>query len=270
MDNEKMGQFISELRKSQEMTQKELAAKLNITDKAVSKWERGLSSPDIALLSPLSDILGVTTNELLSGERSEAEVAAVEASVVNALHYADKAVKIRANSILSICAVAYSALLLLGIIVCAICDLAVSGALTWSLIPISAILFAWVSLFPVIKYGSKGILGALLAGSASLLPFLYVLDHLIKTTDMILPVGGRMAVISMAFLWAVFGVFRWLKARKLLAGAVSLVLAIPLNFFIDLALSQQLNEPLLDVWDILAVAILMLAAAILFALNKRR
>ena len=43
MDNEKMGAFIAELRKEKQMTQRELAAKLNITDKAVSKWERGVS-----------------------------------------------------------------------------------------------------------------------------------------------------------------------------------------------------------------------------------
>jgi len=61
MNNEKMGRFISELRKSRQLTQKDLAAKLNITDKAVSKWERGLSCPDISLLSPIAGILGVTT-----------------------------------------------------------------------------------------------------------------------------------------------------------------------------------------------------------------
>jgi len=49
MTNEKIGQFISELRKFNKMTQKDLAAKLNITDKAISKWERGLSWPDISL-----------------------------------------------------------------------------------------------------------------------------------------------------------------------------------------------------------------------------
>ena len=65
MDNEKVGQFILGLRKANQMTQKELAEKLNISDKAVSKWERGLSYPDISLLSSLSDILGVTTRGMI-------------------------------------------------------------------------------------------------------------------------------------------------------------------------------------------------------------
>lgn len=67
--NEQFGQFLNELRKEKKLTQMELAEKLYISDKAVSKWERGLSMPDISLLLPLSQILGVTTTELLSGKR---------------------------------------------------------------------------------------------------------------------------------------------------------------------------------------------------------
>ena len=55
MDNVKFGQFIAKLRKEKNMTQKELAEKLHLTDKAISKWERGLSFPDIATLKPLSE-----------------------------------------------------------------------------------------------------------------------------------------------------------------------------------------------------------------------
>lgn len=69
INNEQFGQFLSQLRKEKELTQKQLAEKLYISDKAVSKWERGLSLPDISLLMPLAKILGVTTTELLRGER---------------------------------------------------------------------------------------------------------------------------------------------------------------------------------------------------------
>lgn len=68
IDNEKFGVFLAQLRKQKGFTQKELAQKLFISDKAVSKWERGLSMPDIALLSPLADLLGVTITELLRGQ----------------------------------------------------------------------------------------------------------------------------------------------------------------------------------------------------------
>lgn len=69
LDNEKCGAFIALRRKEKEMTQKELAQKLMLSDKAVSKWECGLSMPDVSLLVPLSELLDVTTTELLCGEQ---------------------------------------------------------------------------------------------------------------------------------------------------------------------------------------------------------
>jgi len=69
MDKEKTGQLITELRKEKGLTQKQLADALNVTDKAVSKWERGLSFPDISMLEPLSDLLGISIMEILAGER---------------------------------------------------------------------------------------------------------------------------------------------------------------------------------------------------------
>lgn len=71
MNQEKIGKFIAELRKENNLTQTQLAEKLNITKNAVSKWERGLSLMDISLLKPLSEILGVSVSELLNGKRIE-------------------------------------------------------------------------------------------------------------------------------------------------------------------------------------------------------
>ncbi len=69
IDKDKFGAFLSQLRKEKGLMQKELAEKLYVSDKAVSKWERGLSIPDVALLVPLSEILGVTVTELLECRR---------------------------------------------------------------------------------------------------------------------------------------------------------------------------------------------------------
>ena len=68
MDNEKFGKFIKELRKQNNLTQKELAAKLNLTDKAISKWERGLSFPDITMLNDIAEVFHVDVSEILNGE----------------------------------------------------------------------------------------------------------------------------------------------------------------------------------------------------------
>ena len=65
MEKQTLGQKIAELRKAKNMTQLELATKLNITDKAVSKWERDISCPDINTFPKLADILEVSVDELL-------------------------------------------------------------------------------------------------------------------------------------------------------------------------------------------------------------
>ncbi len=69
MDQIKTGKFIAEERKSKGCTQRQLAERLGISDKTVSKWERGNGFPEVSLLLPLCGELGITVNELLAGER---------------------------------------------------------------------------------------------------------------------------------------------------------------------------------------------------------
>ena len=73
MDQEKIGRFIAELRKENSLTQKELAEKLNVSDRTVGNWERGRNLPDPSLFVPLCSILGITLTELFNGERIETE-----------------------------------------------------------------------------------------------------------------------------------------------------------------------------------------------------
>ena len=73
MEKQTLGQKISELRKAKNMTQLELANKLNITDKAVSKWERDISCPDINTFPKLAEILEVSVDELLKANSPKEE-----------------------------------------------------------------------------------------------------------------------------------------------------------------------------------------------------
>lgn len=82
IDKKEFGSFIAQLRKEQDLTQKELAEKLFLSDKAVSKWETGYSIPDTTLLVPLAEILGVTVTELLECRRSEKSTLAPEEAEV--------------------------------------------------------------------------------------------------------------------------------------------------------------------------------------------
>lgn len=105
MNYKEIGLFISKKRKELNMTQKELADKLNVTDKAVSKWERGLGCPDISILEVLSNILGVSILELLKGRNIEGEVIpVVEADdyLKNTINYSKKSLNKKILDLLTI------------------------------------------------------------------------------------------------------------------------------------------------------------------------
>lgn len=100
MDNAKTGSFIKSLRAEQGLTQRELAERLHITDRAVSKWERGLNAPDIALLEPLAEILGASVVELIRGERipEEEHIPVTEEHTREVLAYSGQEVRRRERS----------------------------------------------------------------------------------------------------------------------------------------------------------------------------
>lgn len=87
MDQEKIGLFIKQLRNEMKMTQADLAKKINVTDRAVSKWERGKGLPDISLLEDLSKIFDVSILEILKGEKLEKELIK-ESNILDMLKYA--------------------------------------------------------------------------------------------------------------------------------------------------------------------------------------
>ena len=90
MDNQKFGRFIRDLRKKANMTQKELGEKLNVTDKAVSKWERGLGFPDITIINLLAETFGITASEVLNAEIGKKETVDVEKAVQEAVEKVTK------------------------------------------------------------------------------------------------------------------------------------------------------------------------------------
>lgn len=152
MNQTKTGKFIAKCRKEKNLTQAQLAEKLSITDRAVSKWETGKSMPDSSIMLALCEILGISVNELLSGEAVDTEHYEQKADEnLLALKREDETNKKRHVLI----AILFSTILLSGIAVCLICNIAVSGSLTWSLIPTNSILFAWVLIFPMILTGKK-------------------------------------------------------------------------------------------------------------------
>ena len=101
MDIIKIGKYIAENRKKKNMTQEQLAEKIGVTSKTISRWENGNYMPDISLLKPLSEELGITLNDLLSGEKVEKEKyqEKLEENIINTIDYSSKKVIEKNNSI---------------------------------------------------------------------------------------------------------------------------------------------------------------------------
>lgn len=243
------------------LTQTQLAEKLNITDRAVSKWETGKSMPDSSIMLGLCEILGITVNELLSGEKIDMESYEKKADEnLITLKKKDEN-NMTKNVIISIL---FSATLLIGIMVCLICNIALSGNLTWSLIPVSSIVFAWVVSFPGIVLGKRGIIVSLISLSIFIVPYLFLLGSLIKVKE-VFSIGAVVAVTSIVFLWIIAAVFiRIGKERKLVALGTTFLLTIPFMIIINVILSKMIDEPVLDVWDMLSIFLLLIFAFVCF------
>ena len=105
MDSQKFGTFIAQCRKNKKMTQSDLAAKLNVTDKAIGRWERGVGFPDINTIEPLAAALDVSVAELMKSERineSEMSIAMNNEIVNNALNFAEKQIQQERKNVFSI------------------------------------------------------------------------------------------------------------------------------------------------------------------------
>lgn len=220
MNQSKIGQFIARCRKEKKLTQAQLAEKLGITDRAVSKWETGKKENHF------------TKNVII--------------------------------------AILFSMALLTGIVVCLICNIAISGALTWSLIPIGSMVYAWAVSFPAIVLGKKGITASLVSLSFFTIPYLFVLSRLTRVQG-VFSIGTAVSFVSILFLWIVAAICRRIgKSGKLNALGIIFLSAIPLMFVINAMLTKMISEPLFDVWDALTVFVLLILSFSCFMCDYAR
>ena len=120
MDQEKIGKFILELRKEKNMTQQELADKIGVTDRAISKWENGRGLPDLSLMKSLCDELGISINELISGEKIDKKEYQdkFEENVLNTINYSQKQIKKARNKYAIILSIIILILISYGTLFC--------------------------------------------------------------------------------------------------------------------------------------------------------
>lgn len=235
MENGKIGPFIRQLRKDRHMTQKELASRLNVTDKAVSKWELGTSLPDVALLLPLAEALGVSVTELLGGAPEtppQTPEALARDTAGDILSYTQKTASQRRERLRLWLFAGASGTFLLSAAVCWVCDTALNRTLSWSLIVDLSLLLAWVVLLPLLTARRHALPLALGALSAAILPYLNLLGRLLGDPR-VFRFGLPIAPAAALYLWAGWAVWRKLRHRRLCAAGTVLLLTAGLSLFVS-------------------------------------
>lgn len=232
-----LGSFIRDMRMEQGLTQQQLADRLGVTDKAVSKWERDICCPDITLLRPLSAALGVTVSELLAGSREPGDAApAVEDVVVSAISYSESARRKNRLDWRLLTFMGLTAACIIAAATCLICDLAVNGRYTWSPPVYPSIGLAWLVCSPLLLARHRPVRWALVLLTVSVLPYLCGLGWMLGK-PLVTKMSIWIAPVGLVYLWLVYAICLRLRQRAWRAAGWIFLLAVPLaagiNFLVD-------------------------------------
>ena len=233
MEELKIGQFIRDRRIELCMTQQQLAEKLGITDKAVSKWERAVSYPDITILRELAAVLEVSVTELLAGERDqqlpENVPPEVQEVVMDTVAYAETARERNKGwkfwifiALTAGCAIAAMVLVIVGL---------ACGSLWGAMIVIRAIAFGWAVCYPLLRTERYPVRNALIIASVFIYPLLWSFG---------VRRGYHLGIItvSVAYAWTVYWSIRRYWEQKNIAAALILLLGAVLHVSINVMVEK--------------------------------
>lgn len=238
MNQEKIGALILTLRKEKGWTQKQLADKLDVTDKAVSKWERGMGLPDVTLLKPLSDALDINVNDLLNGEIEQpnnVDVKAISDVALEIVSYSEKKRHVNTKRMFSYLV---SAALLIAMAVCLIVNYATEGTITWALIPLGGITGAWVILMTFLYGGKNNLFYSIIISAIMTLGILFIIQDVTNTTQWASTYGLPITLSAGVFLIATVYLYTRTKLNKWITTAIVFFLVACLNITIDMIIES--------------------------------
>lgn len=283
MDLKKTGAFIAELRRQKNMTQKELAGKLNVTDKAVSKWERGIGYPEVTTIPLLADLLDVSASEIILGERTDTVQSqddfpgaeAADAILSDTVEYMERLQDQRAFRVKNIAFLSLSAAFLTAIFVCFLCNYVIDQRFDWSWYVFGSEATAWLIAAPFLKLRKNRFVAAAAGLTVSILPLLLLIEALCPVKDWVFPFALPIVLISLISLWVSILLFVSTRIGRLylisfeffLWGVVDNLL---INGSVDsyLKVSSTVQENLPNA--IVAISCGFIALVLLFAAVKNR
>lgn len=176
MQQREIGMQISAARKKLKYTQRELAEKLGVSDKTVSKWERGAGYPDISMLLPLCKALGIEVSQLLGDEETDTQKPESEKNLKNMADYAVLKVKENKERIQRWIWLLISVLSVLSIGICLLCNYVLEETISWAWIAAASIVYGWLLITTLLMARRHMIEKTLLVGMVMLFPYLYCLS----------------------------------------------------------------------------------------------
>lgn len=278
MDNKKIGSFISTLRKEKGMTQKDLAEKLNVTDKAVSKWERGVGYPEITIIPILADTLGISTSELLLGEHivienekknTTIDIDKTDIIVDDVIEYAkqnNEDTNKRRNSFIL---VLLSSAFILSIFICMLCNYVISGSFDWSLYAVGGEAMAWIIIAPFLLFKEHRVITSLIGLSIGILPLLLLIEHLCPSKGWVFPLALPIVVISLISLWISAILFIYTKFNRYFLVSFEIVLfGVIVDLGVDIIVNHYLGKNLISIINLLKPAVFIAIAIIVAIVGK--
>lgn len=274
MDNKKIGDYISNLRKKRNLTQKDLADILGITDKAVSKWERGAGYPDISLLRPLADVLGTTVNELLEGEHSK-NLCDTSNEVNNALNYVNQILTFKEHKYGKILATLLSISFILAVCISIIVDIAVNHTLSWSLLVTTSCILSGCIVLPPLLKNKRGLIYSLCFLTVLLIPYLASIELIISgsvtSSGWLWGIGIPVSLTWLIIIWLILFLIKRSKVNAWYKVCIGLILCIPgqllTNYVIDVFTNNVININSRNVSNITSVFCILAASCISFIIG---
>ena len=283
MDNQEFGSRIAEARKKNGMTQRELAERLDVTDKAVSKWECGKGFPEITLLPKLSKVLGIKPEDLLADKAKVESSGLQKEPVPSQIESVDPQVDLVTSVIRYSGEQQYRKLsrlvfpiicgaLGIAAFVCALVDYCITQSLTWSRFPLSALLFCFVVLLPIFLLKKHRTAFGASVFFAGLIPYLLYLESLGPTKGWViglaLPIAAMTAGCTALSIW----LFLYSKVDRLIAAAIVLAdTGVAMNFLINEIVMRYVDKQYFNISVFITASCFAVAAValVIIALSRR-
>lgn len=264
-----IGKHIVKARKELGYTQKQLADKLSVSDKTISKWERGIGCPDISLLLPLCTELQIEVSELLGKEKESLEIKDKEQRKLHQFgEYATMKIKENRARIAYFTAIGITVLCCLAIFICLLTEYAINDSFTWSIIATASICYGWIILVIVLLAKTHKIEKTLLAASILIFPFLYVLSIKIPTLDLF-ALAYPIAVGSLIFVGCAYLILKKMNINYYFRFSIIVILSLFLSIFIN-NLQGEIRYVIIQVISNTASAVLLLVAGVFWELRKKK